>query len=145
MVFNTNLVFSINTMSVSDSCESCASSHCLRVVRTCGARRRRVVRAYSSCVILALMCAVRTRCRMSCAYVACVGASSCIVARYRAACTISRACSRVIHALFACRRHLLRAFMPRVSFMCRATSTCDNELVSSITNVSNVNSSGRIF
>jgi hypothetical protein len=52
MVFNTYLVFSINTMSVSDSRESCASSHCPRVVRTCGARRRRVVRAYSSCVIL---------------------------------------------------------------------------------------------
>jgi hypothetical protein len=83
------LVFSINTMSVSDSCESCASSHCLRVVRTCDARHRRVVRVYSSCVILALSCAVRTRCRMSCAYVACVGASSRIVcalslpARYR--------------------------------------------------------------
>jgi hypothetical protein len=53
VVFNTYLVFSINTMSVSDSCESCASSHYLRAVRTCDARRRRVVRAYSSCVILA--------------------------------------------------------------------------------------------
>ena len=46
-------MFSINTMSVSDSCESCASSHYLRAVRTCDDRRRRVVRAYSSCVILA--------------------------------------------------------------------------------------------
>ena len=54
MVFNTYLVFRINTMSISDSCESCASSHCLRVVRTCGARHRRVVRAYSSFVTLVL-------------------------------------------------------------------------------------------
>jgi hypothetical protein len=103
VVFNTYLVFSISTMSISDSCESCASSHGLRAVHTCGARRRRVVRAYSSCVILALTRAVRTRCRMSRAYVTCVGASSRIVARYRAACTISRAYSRVILALFACR------------------------------------------
>jgi hypothetical protein len=66
-------------------------------------------------------------------------------ARYRAACTISRACSRAIHALFACRRHFLRAFVPRIWFVCRATSVCDNKLVSSITHVSNVNSSGRIF
>jgi hypothetical protein len=145
VVLNTYLVFSINTMSVSDSCESGASSHCLRTVRMCGARRRCVVPAYSLCVILALSRAIRTCCRISCAYVACVGASSCIVARYRAAYTISRACSRAIHALFACRRHFLRAFVPRVWFMCRATSACDNELVSSITNVSNVNSSGRIF
>ena len=46
-------MFGINTMSVSDSCESCASSHYLRAVRTCDARCRRVVCAYSSCVILA--------------------------------------------------------------------------------------------
>jgi hypothetical protein len=59
VVFNTYLVFSINTMYVIDSCESCASSHCLRAVRTCGARRRRVVRAYSSCVILVLSRVVR--------------------------------------------------------------------------------------
>jgi hypothetical protein len=57
-------VFSINKMSVSDSCESCASSHCLHAARTCDARRRRVVRAYSSCIILALSRAVRTRCRV---------------------------------------------------------------------------------
>jgi hypothetical protein len=109
------------------------------------ARRRHVVRVYSLCVILALSRAVRTCCRMSCAYVACVGTSSRIVARYRAACTISRACPRAIHALFACRRHFLRAFVPRVWFVCRAMSACDNKLVSSITHVSNVNSSGRIF
>jgi hypothetical protein len=54
VVFNTYLVFSINTMSISGSCESCASSHCLRTVHTCGTRRRRVVRAYSSFVALVL-------------------------------------------------------------------------------------------
>jgi hypothetical protein len=42
-------------MSVSDSCDLCASSHCLCIVRTCGARRRRVDRAYSSCVILVIV------------------------------------------------------------------------------------------
>ena len=89
--------------------------------------------------------AVRTRCRMSCAYVACVGASSRIVACYRAACTISHACSRAIHALFACRQHFLRAFVPRVWFKYRATSLCDNKLVSSITHVSNVNLLGHVF
>jgi hypothetical protein len=56
VVLNTYLVFSINTMSVSDSCESCASSHCLRAVRTCDARRHRVVRAYSN--------ALFSRCRV---------------------------------------------------------------------------------
>jgi hypothetical protein len=59
VVFITYLVFSINTMYVSDSCELCASSHCLHAVRTCGARRRHVVRAYSSCVILVLSRVVR--------------------------------------------------------------------------------------
>jgi hypothetical protein len=38
-------MFSTNTISVSDSRVSCASSHYLHVVHTCGARRRRVVRA----------------------------------------------------------------------------------------------------
>jgi hypothetical protein len=53
--------------------------------------------------------------------------------------------SRAIHAMFACRRHFLRVFVPRVWFVCRAASACDNKLVSSITHVSNVNLSGRIF
>jgi hypothetical protein len=66
-------------------------------------------------------------------------------ARYRAACMLSRACSRAVHVLFAYRRRFLRAFVPRVWFVCHATSVCDNKLVSSITHVSNVNSSGRIF
>jgi hypothetical protein len=89
VVFNTYLVFSINAMSISDSCESCASSHCLRVVRMCDARRRRVVRVSSSFVTRAcralpctLFCvsqccfasvvarAVRTRCRAPFACVA---------------------------------------------------------------------------
>jgi hypothetical protein len=48
-------------MSVSDSCESCVSSHCLRAVRTCGARRRRVVCAYNSCIILVLSRVARVR------------------------------------------------------------------------------------
>jgi hypothetical protein len=54
VVFNTYLVFGINAMYISDSCESCASSHCLHAVRTCGARRRLVVRVYSSFVTLVL-------------------------------------------------------------------------------------------
>jgi hypothetical protein len=86
VVFNTYLVFSINAMSISDSCESCASSHCLHSVRTCDARRRRVVRAYSSfatralpcalfrvsqcCFASVVACAVRTRCRAPFACVA---------------------------------------------------------------------------
>ena len=86
MVFNTYLVFSINAMSISDSCESCASSHCLRVVCMHDARRRRVVRVSSSFVTRALpctlfcmsqccfasvvACAVRTRCRAPFACVA---------------------------------------------------------------------------
>jgi hypothetical protein len=78
VVINTYLVFSINTMSVSDSCESCASSHCLRTVRMCDARHRRVVCAYSSCVILVCRAsfarvtrADRTRRHTSFACVAC--------------------------------------------------------------------------
>jgi hypothetical protein len=65
--------------------------------------------------------------------------------RCRAVCTLSRACSCAIHVMFAYRRRFLRAFVPHVWFVCRATSACDNKLVSSITHVSNVNSSGRIF
>jgi hypothetical protein len=80
VVFNTYLVFSINAMSISDTCESCASSHCLHAVRTCDARR--VVRAYSSfvtracralpcalfrvsqcCFASVVACAVHTCCR----------------------------------------------------------------------------------
>jgi hypothetical protein len=38
-------------MSVSGFHVSCASSHCLCVVRTCRARRRHVVRVSGSCVV----------------------------------------------------------------------------------------------
>jgi hypothetical protein len=53
VVFNTYLVFSINTMSVSSFRMSCASSHCLCAVRTCRARRRHVIRVFDSRVIRA--------------------------------------------------------------------------------------------
>jgi hypothetical protein len=84
MVFNTYLVFRINTMSISDSRESCTSSNCLRVVRTCGACRRRlfvrIVRALFSCCrasIARVTRAVRTRCHVSSACVACATYACC--------------------------------------------------------------------
>jgi hypothetical protein len=82
--------------------------------------------------------ALFSRCRMSCAYVACVSASSRIVARYRVYVRVPfTRCLRVVDISFAHSCH--------ASGSCVATSACDNELISSITNVSNVNSSGRIF
>ena len=70
---------------------------------------------------MSVACVVRTRCRVPFArVVTChVHTSRVSVCRHAslraiAACTISRACSRAIHALFACRRHFLRAFVPRV-------------------------------
>jgi hypothetical protein len=53
VVFNTYLVFSINTMSVSSFRVSCVSSNCLCAVRTCRARRRHVIRVSDSRVIRA--------------------------------------------------------------------------------------------
>jgi hypothetical protein len=94
VVFNTYLVFSINMMSVSDSCESCASSHCLRAVRTCGARRCRVVRVYSSCVILVLSRVVR----------ACYTCSS-------------HALSHVVYVRRVCHLHMSLA-LPRIVCAC---------------------------
>jgi hypothetical protein len=129
MVFNTYLVFSINEMSISDTCESCASSHCLRAVRTCGAHRRRVVRVYSSCVILVLSCVV-------CACHTCG----------------SHAPSHVVCVRRVC--HLLMSFaLPRIvrTYLAvgstgRTTSARDNKLVSlTNTHVNNVNLSGHIF
>jgi hypothetical protein len=96
-------MFSINTISVSDSCVSCASSHCLRIVRTCGARRHRVVRASGSCVIRVLSCVVHT-CRACCSHV----------------------CSRVVHTLSCCFTRRPHA-MSRVSFAhCRVVSCVVN-------------------
>jgi hypothetical protein len=71
-------------------------------------------------------------------------------ARYRAASTLSRTCSRVIHALFACRRHSFarsfRASDSRVDHGCRAGSARDNKLFSLLnTHVNEFNSSGHIF
>jgi hypothetical protein len=64
-----------------------------------------------------------------------------LFAHYRIARTLSRVCSRVICALFARRRHFLRAFVPRVRFVCRAASACDNKLLLLINaHVNNVNS-----
>jgi hypothetical protein len=79
-----------------------------------------------------------------------------LFARYRTARMLSRACSRVICALFARRRHSFarscRASgsrvtrISRVDHVCRATSARDNKLFSFInTNVNNVNSSCHIF
>jgi hypothetical protein len=129
VVFNTYLVFSINTKSVSDSCESCASSHCLHAVRTCGARRRRVVRAYSSCVILVLSRVVRA-CRACGSHVSshdvwCVACATCT-------------CRSPCHASFA--------RISRVDDAGRTTSARDNKLFSLMnTHVNNVNLSGHIF
>jgi hypothetical protein len=97
VVFNTYLVFSINATSISDSCESCVSSHCLRAVRTCGAHRRRVVRAYSSCVILVLSRVVR----------ACGSHVSSHVVCMRRVCHLlmSLALPRIVRTYLACRRH----------------------------------------
>jgi hypothetical protein len=123
VVFNTYLVFSINAMSISDSCESCALSHYLRAVRTCGARRRRVVRAYSSCVILVLSCVVRA-CR------AC-GSHACV------------AC-----ATYSCRSPCRASFarISRVGSTGCTTSARDNKLLSlTNTHVNNVNLSDHIF
>jgi hypothetical protein len=125
VVFNTYLVFSINTMSVSDSRESCVSSHCLRVVRTYGARRRRVVRALFSCCrasFARVTRAVRTRCRTSFACVAC--------------------------ATYTCRSPCRASFarISRVDDAGRMTSARDNKLfLLTNTHVNNVNLSGHIF
>jgi hypothetical protein len=62
-------MFSIITIFVSDSRGSCALSHCLHVVRTCGARRRRVVRVSGSCVIRVLSYVVRACCFACCSRV----------------------------------------------------------------------------
>jgi hypothetical protein len=125
VVFNTYLVFSINTMSVSDSRESCASSHCLRAVRTCGAHRRRVVRALFSCghVSFARVTrAVRTRCHTSFACVACA----------------------IYTCRSSCRASFARIF--RVDDAGRTTSARGNKLFFLIiTHVNNVNLSGHIF
>jgi hypothetical protein len=98
MVFNTYLVFGINTMSISDSCESCASSHCLRAVRTCGARRRRVVGAYNSCIILVLS-------RVDRAWHACGSHVLSHVICMRRVCHLrmSLALPRIVHTYLACR------------------------------------------
>jgi hypothetical protein len=129
VVYNTYLVSSINVMSISDSCESCASSHCLRAVRTCGARRRCVVRAYSSCVILVLSRVIRA-CR------ACGSHASSHVVCVRLVCHLlmSLALSRIVRTY------------SRVSGAGRVTSARDNKLLSlTNTHVNNVNLSGHIF
>jgi hypothetical protein len=122
MVFNTYLVCSINTMSVSDSRESCTSSHCLHAVRTCGAHRRRVVCALFSCCrasFARVMRAVRTRCHT------CVACATCT-------------CRSPCRASFA--------RISRVNDAGRMTSAHDNKLFSlTNTHVNNVNLSGHIF
>jgi hypothetical protein len=151
VVFNTYLVFSINAMSISDSCESCTSSHCPCTVRTCGARRRRVVRAYSSCVIIVLSRVVRA-CRAcdshASSHVVCV----CRVCHLLMSLTlprivrtlsraVSRASSRVVRECRACCSHALsrtfrvcrasrHALLTRISCVDRvgrATSAHDNK------------------
>jgi hypothetical protein len=65
VIFNTYLVFSINTMSVSDSCDSCASSHChplfARVALAVVVLFVRIVHALFSCC-RASFARVVTRC-----------------------------------------------------------------------------------
>jgi hypothetical protein len=125
MVFNTYLVFGINTMSVSDSCESCASSHCLRAVRTCGAHRRRVVRALFLCCHASIARgtrAVRTCCHTLSACVAC--------------------------ATYACRSPCRASFtrISRVDGAGHTTSARDNKLfLLIITHVNNNSLSGHTF
>ena len=80
-------MFSINTMSVSGFCVSCASSHCLRVVRMCGARRRHVVRASGSCCVARV---VVCRSRASCVLFAHVVARLSSVSRVSVMCVIWR-------------------------------------------------------
>jgi hypothetical protein len=122
VVFNTYLVFSINTMSVSDSRESCASSHCPRVVRTRGARCRRVVRALLSCCRASFARAVRTRRHTLFSCVAC--------------------------ATYSCRSPCRTSFarISRIGGMGRTTFARDNKLLSlTNTHINNVNLSGHIF
>jgi hypothetical protein len=128
VVINTYLVFSINTMSVNDSCESCASSHCLHTVRTCDARHRRVVCAYSSCVILV--------CRVSRVVRVCGShASSHVVSMHR-----------VCHLLMSLALPRIVACILRVDDAGRTTSAHDNKLLLlTNTHVNNVNLSGHIF
>jgi hypothetical protein len=73
VVFNTYLVFRINTMSVSDSRESCASSHCLCTVRMRRAHRRHVVRVSGSCCVArVIVCRSRASCVLFAHVVACI-------------------------------------------------------------------------
>jgi hypothetical protein len=76
--------------------------------------------------------------------------------RCRATRMLSRACSRVIRALFACRRHSFArscrasgsrvARISRVDHVCRAASTRDNKLFLLInTHVNNINLLDHIF
>jgi hypothetical protein len=127
VVFNIYLVFSINTMSVSDSHESCTSSHCLRAVRTCGARRHHVVHAYSSCVILVLSRVVRACGSHALSHVVCV--------------------RRMYHLHRSLALPLIvRTFLTCRSRVCRSTSAHDNKLFSlTNTHVNNVTMSGHIF
>jgi hypothetical protein len=129
VVFNAYLVFSINAMFINDSCESCLSLHGLRVVRTCGAHRRCVVRAYSSFVTLVLSGVVR-------ACHACGSHAS------------SHVFACVACATYSCRSPCRASFarISRVGGTGRTTSARDNKLLSlTNTHVNNVNLSGHIF
>jgi hypothetical protein len=96
------------------------------------------------------------RCALSARYVTCVARRRTLFARYRTARTLSRACSRVIRALFARRRHSLArscrasdsrvARISRVNHVCRTTFARDNKVFWRIsTQVNNVSLSGHIF
>jgi hypothetical protein len=112
-------------MSVSDSRESCTSSHCLHAVCTCGARRCRVVHALFSCCrasFARVTRAVRTRCHTSFVCVAC--------------------------ATYTCRLPCRASFtrISRVDDVGRTMSERDNKLFSlTNTHVNHVNSSSHIF
>jgi hypothetical protein len=127
VVINTYLVFSINTMSVSDSCESCASLRALfaRVALAVVVLFVHIVLALFSCCRVSFACvtrAVRTRCHTSFACVVCATYS----------------CRSSCHASFA--------RISRVDDAGRTTSAHDNKLFSlTKTHVNNVNLSGHIF
>jgi hypothetical protein len=107
----------------------CVSSHVTRAVCTCGPRRRRVVRVYSSCVILVLSRVVHA-CR------ACGSHASSHVVCVR----------RVCHLLLSLLCCASFARISRVDDSGRTTSAHDNKLFSlTNTHVNNVNLLGHIF
>jgi hypothetical protein len=114
----------------------------------------RVIELFARVVALFRVC--HTCCSHALSHVVCV----CRVCHLRMSLAFSRVvapsvrCSRVLFAQVVARRlragcassSFLRAFVPRVWFVCRAMSARDNKLFSIInTHINNVNLSGHIF